>query len=1064
MPSRSSGFDLQQRENSQELHDKLTNILERFEETHQAIKENVRMLENVSDSTTAIGSSAATGSDTIDSSLSYPYSFGKHSRSASNHRLSGMDASANTNYGLRTISSVDSGVMLTLTSCSETGTQSRSRSYGSWAGGASPGFLTPGVEEGDMIQQSGTREQQQRDDKACSMDAHRSPSDAGSSEEEVFSATQYNEHDESDTKLRDRTDGSQINPNSLLSPMNRLHLECQGCGYTDSSSEDYEADEERFEVQENSIVFDEGDDNSYQVVSLPIAMTYTDGIGGHTDEGISPNYAIYSSNTDSGEPRCCIVLPPVHKERSSREVVSFLPPKEGRWMRKEFRTETGFAKNMEAGQTEGDTEHSKYLERSASTDSRLMFSPIPEESLSDWVPSSPSRTRKSFQHQAPPGPSKTQTVAEIHHVPGSSCRSPHAPAFQSTPQSSREQEEDLTQKLKKYRHRRKKPPTIQQAKMNKVHRPLCSSTSSCSSAIETSQVSDVVSLSSYRNAIDRQPVIMPQVLKPRPRSPVFDSTSSSSSLSYDDQIISSSSSCSDSEYDYQVSLQNHQHHSRRSFKPFTDSPSIGREKKTHAPVLRKMSKDKTKIKLKSHTSQEMATQKARLFKRNSVSPKSNRSKSLKTKSDEASHSLLRYFRFPSPPRTTAEEHSDSSQSKSNDGCRRKVTGSADRSKEPDSPVSNKESLPHASFSALEKRQKPSSMCSCANTSSSDTVSEIAYPGLQSKKTTNFTPQSKVEAVLQSKQNNALQSGQNEATSAANLTVPTDTSNQQLQDGLETEFRQAANGSPQALNTKMQHTQPQVATVASYALPAQQSRKKESCCSFLNRLFRRKKNKQQDTYFREYAEDPRLTLDLAGGEVRVKTHEPTEARLGGSPYVLVPHSESMEQLQRYDSHLYKYHPMPQRYYNYDSSGIVQPAEPYQNRQPIFVVPRDKPRYTPVVHSYQQHHRHRNMLYPYDYIATDSNQIEDNPNYYLHASQRLRPKEYMGLYNKRDDYQTSYRDYSDGYRARDELLRPFDSSNLLMMKPTVRPYQDHRLKMLNPQQPPMLMKYRKHLQML
>ena len=39
---------------------------------------------------------------------------------------------AGTNSGLRTISSVDSGVMLTLTSCSEAGTQSRSRSLDSW--------------------------------------------------------------------------------------------------------------------------------------------------------------------------------------------------------------------------------------------------------------------------------------------------------------------------------------------------------------------------------------------------------------------------------------------------------------------------------------------------------------------------------------------------------------------------------------------------------------------------------------------------------------------------------------------------------------------------------------------------------------------------------------------------------------------------------------------------------------------------------------------------------------------------------------------------------------------
>lgn len=42
-----------------------------------------------------------------------------------------------TSYGLRTISSVDSGVMLTLTSSSEAGTQSRSRSFGSWTGATS---------------------------------------------------------------------------------------------------------------------------------------------------------------------------------------------------------------------------------------------------------------------------------------------------------------------------------------------------------------------------------------------------------------------------------------------------------------------------------------------------------------------------------------------------------------------------------------------------------------------------------------------------------------------------------------------------------------------------------------------------------------------------------------------------------------------------------------------------------------------------------------------------------------------------------------------------------------
>lgn len=56
-----------------------------------------------------------------------------------NTGLSGMDvpSATGTNYGLRTISSVDSGVMLTLTSCSEGGTQSRSRSFGSWTGATS---------------------------------------------------------------------------------------------------------------------------------------------------------------------------------------------------------------------------------------------------------------------------------------------------------------------------------------------------------------------------------------------------------------------------------------------------------------------------------------------------------------------------------------------------------------------------------------------------------------------------------------------------------------------------------------------------------------------------------------------------------------------------------------------------------------------------------------------------------------------------------------------------------------------------------------------------------------
>lgn len=56
--------------------------------------------------------------------------------------LSSMDTgnTSGSNYGLRTISSVDSGVMLTLTSCSDNGTQSRSRSFGSWTGATSKLF------------------------------------------------------------------------------------------------------------------------------------------------------------------------------------------------------------------------------------------------------------------------------------------------------------------------------------------------------------------------------------------------------------------------------------------------------------------------------------------------------------------------------------------------------------------------------------------------------------------------------------------------------------------------------------------------------------------------------------------------------------------------------------------------------------------------------------------------------------------------------------------------------------------------------------------------------------
>lgn len=94
--------------------------------------------------------------------------------------------------------------------------------------------------------------------------------------------------------------------------------------------------------------------------------------------------------------------------------------------------------------------------------------------------------------------------------------------------------------------------------------------------------------------------------------------------------------------------------------------------------------------------------------------------------------MLRYFRFPSPPRTT-EDNSDSShmdrktrprmqhqmsQTSSGGDCKKKDGGREGRS---------------AYADRGRRRRNGNSSCSCMTSSTSDTASEIAYPDLRPRR-------------------------------------------------------------------------------------------------------------------------------------------------------------------------------------------------------------------------------------------------------------------------------------------------------------------------------------------
>lgn len=146
-------------------------------------------------------------------------------------------------------------------------------------------------------------------------------------------------------------------------------------------------------------------------------------------------------------------------------------------------------------------------------------------------------------------------------------------------------------------------------------------------------------------------------------------------LSTSSNTSSSSCTSSDTEYDYQVSLHaqappssRRSRNSRRSAHSTScdiyNTKEKGDVKSARPPVVKKICKESayTYAKAKPATAPpkgDVSHKSHRLFKKNSLSPKFSRQKQLmKMKSDEASHSLLRYFRFPSPPRTT-DDNSDS---------------------------------------------------------------------------------------------------------------------------------------------------------------------------------------------------------------------------------------------------------------------------------------------------------------------------------------------------------------------------------------------------------------------